>query len=101
MIRTSLEQMERLLSIAENEGIRVRREWLGGVRGGLVRVGREPILFVDESLGIGEQLEQTKHALSQLDWSDTRWADTMRVLLNPSNGMVSSFAAEDSIDGLG
>jgi hypothetical protein len=101
MIRTSLEQMERLLSIAENEGIRVRREWLGGVRGGLVRVGREPILFVDESLGIGEQLEQTKHALAPLDWSDTRWADAMRDLLTPSNGMVSSLATEDGNDCLG
>jgi hypothetical protein len=51
----SLERMERLLAIAQNEGIRVRNEWLNGVRGGLVRVGSEPILFIDDSLELQEQ----------------------------------------------
>lgn len=81
MARTSLEKLEHLLSILAAEGIQVRREWLGGVRGGLVRVGRQPVLFVDESIGIVEQLEQLRAALTQLDWSETQWADAMPELL--------------------
>jgi hypothetical protein len=80
-VMTSLERMERLIAIAESEGIQVRSEWLGGVRGGLVRLGRVPILFVDESLGVREQLEQTCGALGQLDWAETVWSDEMRELL--------------------
>jgi len=81
MNKSSLERMERLLAIAESEGIAVRSEWLGGVRGGLVRIGREAILFVDESLAVAEQLEQARDSLSRLDWSETPWSDEMRELL--------------------
>jgi hypothetical protein len=81
MARTSLEKLEQLLSISAAEGIQVRREWLGGVRGGLVRVGHQPVLFVDDSIGITEQLEQLRATLMQLDWSETQWADAMHELL--------------------
>ncbi|MCY2983071.1 MAG: hypothetical protein NTY15_05465 [Planctomycetota bacterium] len=77
-----LDRLEKLLEIAENEGIAVRCEWLGGVRGGLVRVGNRPILFVDESLTVPEQFEQSRNALNQLDWSETEWWDEMCQLLD-------------------
>ncbi|MCU0708590.1 MAG: hypothetical protein MUF23_09880 [Pirellula sp.] len=81
MAINSLERMERLLAIAQEEGILVRSEWLGGVRGGLVRIGKEPILFIDESLDVPEQLQQAKMALSQLDWRDSDWWDEIQNLL--------------------
>ncbi len=80
MLQT-LDRLEKLLEIASNEGIAVRCEWLGGVCGGLVRIGRVPILFVDESLSVPEQFEQSKNALSQLDWSESDWWDEMSQLL--------------------
>ena len=78
----TLDRLEKLLKIAANEGIVVRCEWLGGVHGGLVRIGRVPILFVDESLTVPEQLEQSKNALNQLDWSESEWWDEMSQLLD-------------------
>jgi hypothetical protein len=77
----SLERMERLLAIAQSEGIRVRNEWLGGIRGGLVRIGSEPVLFLDDSLALPEQLQQARAALSQLDWRDSDWWDEIQGLL--------------------
>ena len=77
-----LDRLEKMLKIAENEGIAVRCEWLGGVRGGLVRVGNAPILFVDESLSVPEQFEQSRNALNQLDWSESEWWDEMCQLLD-------------------
>jgi len=67
----SLETLETMLAIAQEEGIQVRSEWLAGVRGGLVRVGDRAILFVDEALSVPEQLEQVRCALGVLDWSQT------------------------------
>lgn len=78
----TLEHLERLLEIASNEGIEVRSEWLGGLRGGLVRIGRAPLLFIDESLTVVEQWEQASEALGQLDWSESEWAEEMSYLLN-------------------
>lgn len=82
----TLDRLEKLLEIASKEGIKVRCEWLGGVRGGLARVGSDPILFVDESLTVPEQLEQSKNALSQLDWSESEWWDQMSQLLDLQTG---------------
>lgn len=80
MLQT-LERLERILEIATEEGISVRCEWLGGVRGGLVRLGKTPILFVDESLSVPDQLEQVQSSLTLLDWSESEWWDEMRALL--------------------
>ena len=77
----SLDRLERLLDIATEEGIAVRREWLSGVRGGLVRVGRTPILFVDESLSDAEQLDQVRNSLELLDWTESQWWDEISLLL--------------------
>lgn len=73
----SLETLETMLAIAQEEGIQVRSEWLGGVRGGLVRVGQRAILFVDEALSVPEHLEQVRSALGVLDWSQTPGASQM------------------------
>lgn len=70
-----------MLAIADKEGIAVRSEWLGGVRGGLVRVGQRAFLFVDESLTVPEQLAQVRLALGELDWSETEHAEVMGRLL--------------------
>jgi hypothetical protein len=84
MLRT-LHRLERLLEIAESEGIQIRREWLGGVRGGLVRLGAFPILFVDESLTVPEQWDQAKKSLGQLDWSETECGQEVVSLLQDSD----------------
>lgn len=77
----TLDRLERLLEIVESEGIQVRRDWLRGVRGGLVRIGRQPVLFLDESLTIPEQYSQIRDALLQLDWSETEYCAEMAQLL--------------------
>ena len=79
----SVESLELMLAIAKEEGIQVRSEWLSGVRGGLVRVGEQPYLFVDESLSVPEQLAQVRSALGVLDWSETSHAQAMAQLLAP------------------
>lgn len=79
----TLHKLEKLLEIAESEGIQIRREWLGGVRGGLVRIGRIPILFVDESMTVPEQWEGVSNSLGLLDWSETKWSDEVPQLLKP------------------
>jgi hypothetical protein len=84
MVQT-VERLERLLEIATQEGISVRCEWLGGVRGGLVRIGQSPILFVDESMSVSEQFHQVRDALSLLDWTDTEWWDEINQLLALGN----------------
>ena len=77
----TLDRLERLLEIVVTEGIQVRRDWLRGVKGGLVRIGRQPVLFLDESLTISEQYTQVREALVQLDWSETDFSDEMARLL--------------------
>jgi hypothetical protein len=77
----TLDRLGRLLEIVEAEGIQVRRDWLRGVRGGLVRIGRQPVLFLDESLTIPEQYSQVSDALSQLDWTETEYCAEMVELL--------------------
>lgn len=79
---STVDRLHRLLEIAQSEGIRIRREWMRGVRGGLVRVGSSPILFVDESLSIKEQCEAAIAALGQLDWSETEFGSEMKALLD-------------------
>jgi hypothetical protein len=78
----TLDRLERLLEIVETEGIQVRRDWLRGVRGGLVRIGRQPVLFLDESLTIPEQYAQVREALLQLDWTETENGGEMARLLD-------------------
>lgn len=78
----TLDRLERLLEIVETEGILVRRDWLRGVRGGLVRIGRQPVLFLDESLTIPEQFAQVSEALLQLDWTETEYCEEMARLLD-------------------
>jgi hypothetical protein len=77
----TLDRLAQVLEIAETEGIHIRKEWLRGIKGGLVRIGNQPILFVDESLPIPEQFESVRKSLSRLDWSETdRGAEMVRLL---------------------
>ena len=77
----TLEALETMLAIAQDEGIEVRSEWLSGVRGGLVRLGSKAVLFVDQALTVPEQFEQVRRALGALDWSQTPRGDQMAVCL--------------------
>jgi hypothetical protein len=82
-LRTStLDRLETILEIAHSEGISVRREWLRGIQGGLVRLGKTPILFVDDSLSIAEQYRQVCKALRPLDWAGTERGEEMTSLLS-------------------
>lgn len=92
-MKATIEKLERVLQLADEEGIQIRREWLRGVRGGLVRVRHTPILFVDDSLAALEQWEQTRRALQQLDWSETDSADEMLALLRESEEVEGTFEA--------
>jgi hypothetical protein len=76
-----LDRLELVLEIAKSEGIDVRKEWLRGIRGGLVRLGQNPILFVDESLSVSEQFDSVRRSLSPLDWSETERGEEMLELL--------------------
>lgn len=80
----TLEALETMLAIAQDEGIEVRSEWLSGVRGGLVRLGSKAVLFVDQALTVPEQFEQVRGALGALDWSQTQRGDQMAVCLTKS-----------------
>ena len=84
MLQT-VDRLERLLEIATEEGISIRCEWLGGVQGGLARVGRTPMLFVDESMSVTDQFEQVRESLSLLDWSESEWWDEISQLLELGN----------------
>jgi hypothetical protein len=86
----SIEKLERLCEIAKSEGIEVRNEWLGGVAGGLVRIGTVATLFIDQSLSVPEQLAQVRRSLAPLDWSETTWGGEILDLL----------AEGDSVEGL-
>jgi hypothetical protein len=82
----SLETLETMLAIAQDEGIEIRSEWLSGVRGGLVRVGDKSVLFVDQALSVPEQLQQVRSALRPLDWSETPQGARMSECLGRSDG---------------
>ncbi len=59
----TLDLLEESLRLAEATGWQVRHEWLGGSAGGVCRLGKQHLLFVDRSLTITEQLEQVLHGL--------------------------------------
>jgi hypothetical protein len=47
----------------------------------LVRLGKTPILFVDESLSVPDQLDQVRDSLTLLDWTESEWWNEMSSLL--------------------
>ncbi len=59
----TLERLELCLRIAEELGYGVRREWMGGVAGGVCEFGGKRWVFVDLALGVEEQLEQVRAVL--------------------------------------
>ncbi|MBX3417960.1 MAG: hypothetical protein KF851_10185 [Pirellulaceae bacterium] len=60
-----IEQLGRLIALAEKMGYEIRHENLGGVGGGLCEFGGRRCLFIDLSLNSVEQLEQLRDALSR------------------------------------
>jgi len=54
----SVDILEDALRLAMNSGVEVRQEWLNEKGGGLCRIGKRRVLFVDLSLTATEQLEQ-------------------------------------------
>ncbi|KPK75192.1 MAG: hypothetical protein AMJ79_12260 [Phycisphaerae bacterium SM23_30] len=55
-----------LLDLAENAGIEVRREALGGEGGGLCLLRGRRILFVDAAAVLTDQIARTAEALADL-----------------------------------
>ncbi len=60
----TVEQLERLMKLAEVMGYQIRYENLGGVGGGRCTLGHLQCLFIDLSLNTCEQLDQVRSALA-------------------------------------
>ncbi len=54
----TIDLLEEALKLATQEGITVRRQWLGETTGGACRIGNQRVLFVNLSLSAEEQLQQ-------------------------------------------
>ncbi len=59
----TVDLLARTIEAAEELGYGVRREWLGGVGGGLCEFGGRKWIFIDLALNVVEQLEQVAAAL--------------------------------------
>lgn len=62
----SVDILEDALRLAMNSGVEVRQEWLNEKGGGLCRIGKRRVLFVDLSLTASEQLEQVLQNLRRM-----------------------------------
>lgn len=72
-------RMEMWLKLADEAGLPVRREALGGSGGGLCRVRGEAVLFVDISADEDTQYEKTLGAMATLgDWNERYLPPEMR-----------------------
>lgn len=60
----TLERMERAIAIAEQIGLPVRYEYLGGVTGGICEIAGKKWIFVDLALSPDEQLQQVTQAIA-------------------------------------
>lgn len=63
----SVDILEEALSVALNSGFDVRQEWLNEKGGGVCRIGKKRVLFVDLSLTAAEQLDQVVSSLKGFD----------------------------------
>lgn len=61
---TAMARFDRLVEYAESLGYRVRYENLGGTGGGACQYGGRKVLFVDLSLGVLDQIDHMRKALS-------------------------------------
>lgn len=60
---TRVSHLKELLAVARSNGVRVRREWLGGKPAGACEIQGVRWLYLDESLPIEEQIGQAEEAL--------------------------------------
>ena len=69
----SQELFTALLELAENAGLEVRKEYLGGEGGGLCILRGKRILFLDTAADAAEQVARTAAALAKLPELDTMY----------------------------
>ena len=60
---TRVEQLNALIRVAQERGIRIRREWLHGQAAGACEIAGTKWVFVDQSLPLEEQIGQLREAL--------------------------------------
>lgn len=60
-----VELLEQAKAVAERLGYRIRQEWLGGSRGGSCEISGQKWLFIDLTLSVSDQLDQTVEALRE------------------------------------
>ena len=56
--------LSELLDLAEELGVEVRRDFLGGEGGGICRLRGKWVLFVDSDASVAEQVSRTAEALA-------------------------------------
>jgi len=61
---STIEQIDRLVQVAEQLGYRIRYDYFGGTGGGMCEFSGNKWLFLDLALTSGEQLEQLQQALA-------------------------------------
>ncbi len=66
-------QLERVLELAEQLGLTIRHEPLGGDGGGLCRIRGQNVLFVDTSADAATRLERSLEALARIPGIDERF----------------------------
>lgn len=66
-----VEQMEKLIALAQQLGYQVRYDYFGGTGGGFCQVNGKKWLFIDLALNGVEQLEHLEKSLSRhLEFAD-------------------------------
>ena len=66
-------RLEQLLAVAEEIGLDVRAEPMGGEGGGLCRLRGQRVLFVDTSADLATRYDRTLTALAPLPELDERY----------------------------
>lgn len=59
----TIDLLEQAISVAEQLGYGVRREWLGGSTGGGCEIAGKKWVFIDLALNVVEQLDQISEVL--------------------------------------
>jgi len=65
------DQIDECVRLAEQLGVQVRREVLGGAGGGLCRIRGRPVLILDATADLAAQLDQCLTGLANLPEIDS------------------------------